>query len=145
MASHLRIDLLPLTGFHFNTAIMDNHLSTTHTYLSALSGTIEIHSPYPLFNQTMFSVFREGSDRPIHYEVGTLIPRSSPPMMLYWVYNLTLVPTFWSTLSNDTGQFYIQILLGYYTHSTCRSYEIQNSTRDCPTSVISNNYVTILP
>lgn len=72
--------------------------------LSGRDPTVEIHSPFPLFNQTIFSVFREGSDKPIHYEVGSLICYSSPPKTCIWIYISSLVPAFWSTLCKDKGQ-----------------------------------------
>lgn len=74
------------------------------TELSGRDPTIEIHSPCPLFNRTIFSVFCEGSDKPVHHELGSLSCHSSPPETCIWIYSSPLVPAFWSFLGKDKGQ-----------------------------------------
>lgn len=93
----LQIRLVPL-------GLQNVCTSAFRTDLSGRDPTVEIHSPCPLFNQTIFSVFCESSDKPIHYEVGLLSCHSSPPETCTWIYSLPLVPTFWSSLCNDQGQ-----------------------------------------
>lgn len=74
------------------------------TDLPGRDPTVEIYSPCPLFNQTVFYVFCEGSDEPIYHEIGSLNCHSSPPETCNWTYSSPLVPAFRSVLHEDQGQ-----------------------------------------
>ncbi|RDB26350.1 hypothetical protein Hypma_006772 [Hypsizygus marmoreus] len=68
--------------------------------LSGMSPAILIHSPCPLLQQSMVSVYSDGNEMPLHSEVASLSCSSWPLGDSCWVYATSLVPGIWDHLSS---------------------------------------------
>lgn len=97
---------VPLASLQIRLANSDFESASFPLFYGGLSGRnpmLEIHSSHQMAHQTSFYVFYDGSPKPIHHEVGILKLRPSPPSVREWMYNSSLVPLLWDSLSKVDG------------------------------------------
>lgn len=88
---------------------------STGSNLSYLSGTVNFSSPCPLALQSIFLVYLDDSDAPLHSEITPLKCLSSPTKESEsgWLYNSGIAPDFWDSLCSSPGKFWFFHILQF--------------------------------
>lgn len=113
-AKPMPIPIIPLSGTSETVSI---HLSSESditlkrpahstgacSRLEGLERTVQFTSSYPLLLQTIFAVFVDGHDAPVHSEISPMRCQSSPIESSRWTYSSPLVPGFWDHMKSHSG------------------------------------------